>query len=301
MPVQPPRPRLPSLNALRAFEAAARLGHFARAAEELGVTPSAVAQQIRQLEAWLGAALFQRQAQGVVLTAAARDALPVLAEGFDRLAQAVQRLRASHGPPSLSIAALPSIAQFWLSPRLPRLRQAFPRLVVSIAAEEQPPRFRRDLYELGLFYLARAPADGLATPLAEDALVPVCAPGLLPRRAQPEALAGMTLLHDATWRGDWAAWLRHAGAGGVDAARGPVFSLYSLAMEAALAGEGVLIGRALLVAPLLAEGRLVAPFPQRANLRERLTLLRPRRTQPELVARVADWLLADATRAVPRR
>lgn len=154
MPVQPPRPRLPSLNALRTFEAAARLGHFARAAEELGVTPSAAAQQIRQLEAWLGAGLFHRQAQGVVLTAAAREALPVLAEGFDRLAEAVQRLRASLGPPSLSVAALPSIAQFWLSPRL---RRAFPGLQVSLAAEERPPRFRRDLYDLGVFYLARPP------------------------------------------------------------------------------------------------------------------------------------------------
>jgi LysR family transcriptional regulator, glycine cleavage system transcriptional activator len=296
MPVQPPRPRLPSLNALRAFEVAARLGHFARAAEELAVTPSAVAQQIRQLEGWLGAQLFHRQAQGVVLTPAAREALPVLAEGFDRLAQAVQRLRASLGPPVLSIAALPSIAQFWLSPRVPRLRQAFPRLQVSLAAEEQPPRFRRDLYDLGVFYLARAPASCLATVLATDTLVPVCAPGLLPRRARPESLAGQTLLHDATWRGDWAAWLRHAGAGGVNPARGPVFSLYSLAVAAALAGEGVLIGRERLVAPLLAEGRLVAPFPLRAPLRERLMLLRPRRPQPELAGRVADWLVADAAR-----
>lgn len=300
MPVQPPRPRLPSLNALRAFEAAARLGHFGRAAEELGVTPSAVAQQIRQLEAWLGAGLFHRQAQGVVLTAVAREALPMLAEGFDHLAQAVQLLRAGLGPPSLSIAALPSIAQFWLSPRLARLRQAFPRLQVSLAAEEQPPSFRRDLYDLGVFYLARAPAACLAVPLAGDALVPVCAPGLLARRARTAVLAGQTLLHDATWRGDWAAWLRHAGAGGIDAARGPVFSLYSLAVAAALAGEGVLIGRERLVAPLLAEGRLVAPFPLRVPLRERLMLLRPRRAQSDLVERVAAWLLAEASRPAAR-
>lgn len=297
MPVKPPRPRLPSLNALRAFEAAARLGHFARAADELGVTPSAVAQQIRQLEAWLGAALFQRHAQGVALTPAARDALPVLADGFDRLANSVQLLRASLGPPNLSIAALPSVAQFWLSPRLPRLRKAFPGLQVSLAAEEQPPRFRRDLHDLGVFYLERAPAACQATTLGSDVLVPVCAPGLMRRGAKPEALAGQTLLHDATWRDDWAAWLRHAGGAGVDSARGPVFSLYSLAVAAALAGEGVLIGRERLVGPLLAEGRLVAPFPRRAPLREQLMLLRPRRVQPELIGRVADWLLADATRS----
>lgn len=126
--------------------------------------------------------------------------------------------------------------------------------------------------------------------------MPVCAPGLLARRARPQALAGQTLLHDATWRDDWAAWLRHAGAGGIDPSRGPVFSLYSLAVAAAVAGEGVLIGRERLVAPLLAEGRLVAPFPLRAPLRERLMLLRPRRAQPELIGRVADWLLAETGR-----
>jgi LysR family glycine cleavage system transcriptional activator len=285
---------MPSLNALRAFEAAARLGHFGKAASELSVTPSAVAQQIRQLEDWLGCPLFQRFAQSVRVTDAAREALPPLIQGFDTLGDAVRRLRASHGPRDLSICSLPSIAQLWLSPRLPRLRNAFPDLEVSVSAEEEPPSFHRDLYDLALFYATRAKADVIAIPLAEDALFPVCSPELIadePPGFSLDDLARQTLLHDAAWREDWPRWLEYAGVQGIGPQRGPVFSLYSLAIEAAIAGGGFLMGRRNLVGGLLASGLLVAPFQLHMPLPERLTILLPCRKPPHpFQEKVVGWL-----------
>jgi LysR family glycine cleavage system transcriptional activator len=113
-----------------------------------------------------------------------------LIEGFDTLGDAVRQLRASHGPRDLSICSLPSIAQLWLSPRLPRLRKAFPNLQVSVSAEEEPPSFQRDMYDLALFYVARAKADVIAIPLAEDALFPVCSPELIADEPPRFSLAG---------------------------------------------------------------------------------------------------------------
>lgn len=295
MPVKPPRPRLPSLNALRAFEAAARMESFAKAADEIGVTAGAVTQQIRQLEATLGFAVFRRLPQGVALTDAAREALPRLTRGFDMLGQAVQILREAQPHRPLAIAALPCIAQLWLSPRLPVLQAAFPDLQISIAAMEEPPDPQRDPYDLSLFYREAAPhSDGLQ--LADDAILPVCAPSLAAKLSSPADLARQTLLHDAVWRGDWACWLAFAALGAkVDPSRGPAFSLYSLALDACLSGSGVLMGRMSLVGSHLATGRLVAPFPQAMPTPDRLTLAtatatgaHPRR------AEIMDWLAGSA-------
>lgn len=295
MPVKPPRPRLPSLNALRAFEAAARLESFAKAADEIGVTAGAVTQQIRQLEATLGFAVFRRLPQGVALTDAAREALPRLTRGFDMLGQAVQALREAQPNRPLAIAALPCIAQLWLSPRLPALQAAFPELQVSISAMEEPPDPQRDPYDLSLFYRDIAPASG-GLQLAADAILPVCAPSLAARLSSPVDLATQTLLHDAVWRGDWARWLAFTTPGAkVDPSRGPAFSLYSLALDACLSGSGVLMGRMSLVGPHLATARLVAPFLQAMPTPDRLTLAaataagaNPRR------AEVMVWLAGSA-------
>lgn len=294
MPLAPPRPRLPSLNALRAFEAAARCESFTKAAEELAVTAGAVTQQIRQLEAWLGIKLFDRLAQGVALTPAARAALPRLSRGFDTLAHAVQDLRAAHESRALAIAALPCLAQLWLSPRLPTLQQAFPGLLVSITALEQPPDLRREPYDLAIFYLEEAPATSLT--LGRDAILPVCAPAIAERIGSIEDLAGETLLHDAVWRGDWARWLDSAGAPkSFDPRSGPAFSLYALALDAALSGAGVLMGRMSLIRPHLDAGRLAVPFEQALAMPDRLTILAPPdgASHPR-AAPVMEWLRDSA-------
>lgn len=295
MPVKPPRPRLPSLNALRAFEAAARLESFAKAADEIGVTAGAVTQQIRQLEATLGFAVFRRLPQGVALTEAAREALPRLTRGFDMLGQAAQALREAQPHRPLAIAALPCIAQLWLSPRLPALHAAFPDLQISISAMEEPPDPLRHPYDLALFYRESAPASG-GLQLDGDAILPVCAPALAAKLTTPADLAAQTLLHDAVWRSDWARWLGFAVPGAkVGPNRGPAFSLYSLALDACLSGSGILMGRMSLVGPHLAAGKLVAPFPRAMPTPDRLTLAtataagaHPRR------AEIMDWLAGRA-------
>lgn len=258
MPVAPPSPRLPSLNALRAFEAAARLGGFAQAAEELHVTPGAITALIKALESDLGAPLFVRQARGVALTDIGRRALPAFSQVFDRLGEAVRELRQDAAPRRVHLAALPAIAQLWLAPRLSGLRALVPDIEVSVTAMEKPPNLKRAPFDLCLFYAEDPPADALA--LAQDRLTPVCTPALARRITGPQDLASMVCLSDSVWAGDWARWAAVALPGQVFAPRGPVFSLYAIAVQEALNGAGVLIARQALVSPLLASGALVAPL-----------------------------------------
>jgi LysR family glycine cleavage system transcriptional activator len=293
MSIRPPRQSLPPLNALRAFEAAARLGSFARAAEEIGVTPGAVAQQIRRLEDFVRVPLFRRLPQGVSLTDAAQAAAPRLEAAFHELAEAVGTLRASRGDRALTIAALPCIAQLWLAPRLGALQAAFPGLAVSISAMEEPPAGRQAAHDLALFYLREPPAGASALP--EDRLLPVCAPALAGRLAAPADLAGMPLLHDSVWRDHWSRWLRAEGLSRIDAGRGASYSLYALALDAALGGAGVLIGRHSLVARHLARRELVAPFERPLPSGDRLCILKSAGAKPHPNRdAVADWLEASA-------
>jgi len=297
MSVQPPRPRLPPLNALRAFEAAARHESFLRAAEELGVTAGAVAQQVKALEAWLRYPLFIRLSQGLRLTERGRAVLPALGGAFDALGLAVQEMRAASLRQEIRIAALPCLAQLWLAPRLARLRAAFPGLQVSVTAQEQPPNMRREPFELALFYLDSPVPGTEAVVLADDTLFPVCSPALLQAQPldEPRDLARHVLLHDTAWADDWPAWLGAAGVAGIDPARGPAFSLYSLALQAAIEGGGVLIGRATLVEDPIRRGLLAAPLGLCLPAATRLTLLVPERLRhappmPELMA----WMRAEA-------
>lgn len=268
MPVAPPFPRLPSLKALRAFEAAARLGGFTQAAEELRVTPGAITAQIKTLENEMGAKLFVRQAQGVSLTDIGARALPALTQAFDQLGQAVRDLRQDAAPQRVHIAALPAVAQLWLSPRLSALRKRLPAIEISVTALEVAPNLKRVPFDICLFY-ASHPVEG-AVVLAKDHLLPVCAPQLARDFTVPQDLAGAICLSDGVWVGDWISWSTVAMPDVDFTPRGPVFSLYALAVQEALNGAGVLIARESLVASLLDDGRLVAPFDIRAELPELL-------------------------------
>ncbi|MGR6430012.1 LysR family transcriptional regulator [Rhizobium sp. PAMB 3174] len=259
MPVSPPRPKGPPLNALRAFEAAARLESFAEAAEELSVTPGAVSQHIRTLEDWTGADLFIRHAQGVRLTAVGKSLLPKFVAAFDHLGEAVRALQGIRPVTDIHIATMPSIAQLWLSPRLSGIRRHLTGIRLSVTALENAPNLKRELFDLSLFI--RKPM-GLPseTVLEEDLIYPVCAPALLDRVSSPEDLAGLPLLFDRSWEEDWELWLASCGVTLPGGPQGPRYSLYSLALEEAKAGAGVLIGHQSLVAPAIAAGDLVCPF-----------------------------------------
>lgn len=285
MAVAPPRPKDLPLTALRAFEAAARLGGFAAAAAELGVTPGAVTAHLKQLEATLGAPLFERNARGVVLTALGARALPAFTEAFDGLGAAVQNLRAEAAPKVVHIATLPAIAQLWLSPRLPELRRLAPEISISITAMETPPNLKRAPYDLSVFY------GTTGALLEEDVIFPVCAPRLAERMTGPESLAQETCLSDSSWLGDWALWAAKALPEQPFIPRGPRFSLYALAVEEAAGGAGVLMGHQALVAGHLGRGTLVAPFTHRLTLAAGLRLwsARPLRAGTA-VQRVARFL-----------
>lgn len=257
MPIEPPRPKSPPLNALRAFEAAARHGAFTLAADELCVTPGAVAQQIKNLEDWAGAPLFDRKAQGVALTRLGIGVAADLTRAFDQIGAASQRLRLGGRPAEVRIAALPAIAQLWLSPRLPAIRMAAPALAISVFALETPPNLRREHFDLCIFYeLAEGAAAGID--LGRDEIFPVCAPGVAPDAPK---------LVDAAWAGDWPRW-----SGVATPVDGPVFSLYSLAVAEAVAGAGVLIGHSHLVGSHIAKGDLIAADPRRVALDRTLTI-----------------------------
>lgn len=285
MAVAPPRPKDLALNALRAFEAAARLGGFAAAAAELGVSPGAVTAHVKALEDRLGAALFRRGAKGVELTALGARVLPAFTGAFDALGSAQHLLRAEAAPRAVHIATLPAVAQLWLSPRLPALRAAMPEVAISITAMEAPPNLKRAPYDLSLF-----PGD-MGQLVAEDWLFPVCAPSLAAQVTGPEALLRLPCLIDMAWAGDWALWAASALPGQGFAPRGPVFSLYALAVEEAVNGAGVLMAHGALVAGHLAAGRLVAPLPQRVKLPQALRLWSARPLRPgQPVERVARAL-----------
>lgn len=286
---------MPPLNALRAFEAAARLGSFATAADELCVTPAAVTQQIKSLEAWAGMTLFERHAQGVTLTDVARHALPTLTEAFDLLGASVHGLVRTARPRAIKIAALPSIAQFWLSPRLSALRQIVEGLEVSVTARETLPNLKREPFDLCLFLEKPSDAEG-AICLTQDEIFPVCAPAVAKRLECRADLAAETWLNDETWIGDWDAWVSATGGGLPQSTPGPVFSLFGLALEEAVNGAGVLIGHSILVGKHLQNGSLVAPFPERVPLEHKLYLrVGLGAGQDPVIAEIVKLLMQDGS------
>jgi LysR family glycine cleavage system transcriptional activator len=262
------RRRLPPLNALRAFESAARHLNFSRAAEELAVTPGAVSQQIQNLEDYVGAALFKRTPRGLLLTDSAQTALPALREAFDRLAEAASLLTAAVDGRRLTLTAPPSFAAKWLVPRLGRFEAAHPQVDVWLSADMDLVDFAASDVDLAIRY-GPGPYPGLeAIRLLNETVIPVMSPDLAasnPVRA-PADLARHILLHDGSSNADescpdWQMWLAARGVRGVDATRGPRFNQSSLVIEAAVSGRGVALAKRTLAQDDLDAGRLVAPMP----------------------------------------
>ena len=225
MSINPPRPVMPSLNALRAFEAAARLGSMVLAASELSVTPGAIAQHIKALEAWAGQKLFHRRAQGIELTQLGHSVLSDFTKAFDHLGEAVQKLRSEAAPKEIRIAALPAIAQLWLSPRLPELRASMPGVTVSITALEQPPNLSREPFDLSIF-LEPHPVSAGGIRVCDDVIFPVCSPSVASRLKRITDLAGAVFLYDTRWEEDWRIWLDEALPDRTFDTSGPQFSLF---------------------------------------------------------------------------
>ena len=254
--------RLPPLNALRAFEAAARHLSFTQAADELNVTQAAVSHQIRGLEDWLGFPLFRRLSRALVLTEAGQTLFPEVREAMDILTTAVNRVQRQDSEGVLTVTTMDSFAQSWLVPRLGRFRQSHPDIDVRLVMSDRMVDLAREGVDVAVRY-GRGSWPGLTVSLLRtEELFPVCAPELLengPPLKEPRDLAHFTLLHDEM-PVDWRDWLAAAGCDEVNAERGPGYSHSNLVLLAARAGEGVALGRSVMVADDLAAGRLVRLF-----------------------------------------
>jgi len=299
--------RLPPLNALRAFEAAARHLSFAKAAEELSVTPAAVSQQIRSLEASLGVKLFRRLPRSVVITEAGQAGLVALREGFERIAEAAELFRAQASDNTLVVSVVPPFAAKWLVPRLDRFQCRHPDIEVRVDASSRLVDFAREEVDVAIRYGA-GHYPGLVTrrlTRGTEVVFPVCSPRLLdgphPLR-RPDDLRWHTLIH-TDWRGqedawpNWRTWLMAAGVTDVDTSRGPRFNSGTLAVQAAVQGQGVALGNQFLAAPELAEDRLVKPFglsvEAPAHFAHYLVCPRAAEDKPK-VAAFCRWVLAEA-------
>lgn len=261
------RRRLPPLNALRAFEAAARHLNFSRAADELSVTPGAVSQQIQNLEDYVGAALFKRTPKGLLLTDAAQTALPALREAFDRLAEAASLLTAAVDGRRLTLTAAPSFAAKWLVPRLGKFEEAHPQVDVWLSAGMDVVDFATGEVDLAIRYGSGRYPGLEVTRLLSETVIPLASPELLASNPlnDPADLANHILLHDGSPDADdscpdWSMWLAARGIKKVDGARGPRFNQSSMVIEAAVNGRGVALAKQTLAQADIDAGRLVAPL-----------------------------------------
>ena len=309
--------RLPPLNALKAFESAARHLSLKRAAQELNVTPAAISHQVKALEEYIGAPLFHRLNRGLELTPAAREALPKLSEGFDSLAQAVARLRPQPASGPVTVSVAPSFAARWLMPRLHRFFAAQPDIDVRItartrllnkpgqdnAAERATVENWLEESDVAVLYGHGDYPGYRVDRLFALTLAPICSPRLLQGEyplQRPQDLQFHTLVHDDTGTlydgiAFWDVWLRAAGVDGVDTSRGSHFGQPELALDAAGDALGVVATLPVLAAAELVSGKLILPFDLRVPLQSAYYLVCPERSaQRFAVAAFRDWLLGEA-------
>ena len=288
--------RLPSLNALRAFEVAARHLSFRLAAEELNVTQGAVAQHVRGLEAELGVKLFDRLPKSLALTGEGRRYVADIRRAFELITSATQDLR----PQSvhLTVSVTPTFASKWLIPLLPDFSARHPEIDLDIRATERLSTFLADGVDLAIRYGNPPFGAGLTSELLfEQEIVAVCHPRLIepgsPVPASASQLVPFTLLHDA--HHFWPEFIEtHLGGGDPAAFRGVTFSQTSHAIEAAIAGQGIALATLAFVEKDIAEGRLRRLFAGSLRGRSHFHLLRPRYRKSEAVDKLQAWMLSRA-------
>lgn len=257
--------RLPPLTALRAFEAAARHLSFAKAAEELYVTPAALSYQIKSLETDLGVQLFRRLNRAVELTEAGRLLSPGVTDGFDALRAAVRNVNRMRDGRGLVLTAGPAFTAKWLAPRIFRFVERRPEIELRLVASLRKMDFERDEVDAAIRFSRRDDEPGCyVETLIHELMSPVCSPELAARLKSPSDLANAPLVHDDSMAvlanpPSWGDWLAATGVD-FDWRRGTRFSNADHALDAAVEGGGVALGRLSLAANDLRAGRLVAPF-----------------------------------------
>lgn len=296
--------KLPPLNALRAFEAAARHLSFTRAADELFVTQAAVSHQVKALEDHLGLKLFKRMNRALMLTDAGQRYFPDVRDALDQLSKATQSLHKSDTSGILTVSVMPSFASLWLVPRIPNFSHAYPDIDLRISADDRIVDFAQDDVDCAIRYGLGHWPDVYKERFLEEDVFPVCSPFYLekhPPIIQPSDLKGHVLLHDyAIWSEaekhlTWENWLRQANVAGVDHTKGPQFSHTHMVMQSCLAGEGVALGRSALIQSELDAGRLVRLFDFSVSAEIAYYFVCP----PDTIERFKikafrDWLLSES-------
>jgi LysR family glycine cleavage system transcriptional activator len=296
--------RLPPLNALRCFDAAARHLSFTRAAEELNVTHSAVSHQIKALEEWLGVLLFRRVNRGLMLTEAGQAYLKPVRDAFERLGEATRRLRSKGRSGPLIVSVIPSFAAKWLMPRLRRFRERHPDIDVRISAASHLVDFNKEDVDIAVRYGRGHWPDLRVDLLMRESMFPVCSPKLLqgsPPLKEPADLRFHSLLNDYDWRIDmWQLWFDAAGITDQVPNQALSFNYSNLMLQAAIDGLGVALTQNALAGDDLAAGRLVKPFDVSLSSEFAYYVVAPEMTaeRPKIAA-FRNWLLEEARVGAP--
>ena len=290
---------LPPLRALRAFEAAGRLLSFARAADELAVTPAAISQHIKGLEEWVGQPLFLRHSQ-LALTPAGQGVIPRLTELFDQLEHICSRLKVSGNQRSMVVSTSPSFAARWLLPRLDRFQTQHPQLDVRISATTRLVDFASEDVDVAIRFGPGHYPGLYSQQLSDEEVIPVAAPKLAERLHQPADLLSVTLLRNAAMAWDphfpdWPTWLTAWGVDSAQAIQRDYGDEASLVIQAALGGLGVALAWRTLVADELATGHLVAVFPGQRLANAYHFVCRPRALNHPAIAAFRQWMVAEMT------
>jgi LysR family transcriptional regulator, glycine cleavage system transcriptional activator len=254
--------RLPPLNALRVFEAAARAESFSAAAAELYVTHGAVSRQVRQLEEWLGLDLFERRGRRVLLTVAGRTYLSEISAALDRIALATQEQLRATREQIVRVNAPTTFALRWLLPQLSGFQRANPAVEVRLTTSEEPIEKLGDECDVAIRGSEQKSAGYAVNEFLSEVRLPVCSPKVLESHPihSVQDLAHHTLLHSATYPGLWAEWLAASGNPGLVARNSQQLDHFYLTLQAAIDGLGIAMGPTALVALDVEEGRLVFPF-----------------------------------------
>jgi len=254
--------RLPPLNALKVFEAAARHLSFTKAAEELFVTQAAVSHQIKLLEENLSIKLFRRKNRSLLLTEEGQSYFLDIKDIFINITDATEKLLSKNASGALTVASAPSFAIQWLVPRLAQFSELHPEIDVRIKAIDLDDGMLTDDVDVAIYYGRGNWPSIRSDKLRSEYLIPVCAPSLLSKDIplnSPKDLSKHTLLHDMS-RKDWRQWCRQVGVTEINVNHGPIFSLSTLVLQAAIYGQGVALGYSVLARPEIEAGRLVCPF-----------------------------------------
>jgi LysR family glycine cleavage system transcriptional activator len=295
--------RLPPLGAVRAFEAAARHLSFTHAAEELYVTHGAISHQVRNLEQYLGCALFRRLHRRIVLTAAGEGLFAKVRVAFDLLEMTTAQVATAYTKRPLVVSCIATFSMRWLMPRLHQFQARHPDIDLHLCAPDSPVECPRDDIDVSIRAgLAHESEELEHQAFLDEEFGPVCSPALMQRcpLVRPEDLHQHTLLHTETRKHAWHDWLRITGVAGVEPTAGQRFETFYFLLQAAASGFGVAIGPYPLVADDIATGRLIAPFgfvPH--GLSMYVSYPKARATDPQLMA-FRDWLLEAGRASRPR-